>query len=266
MERTDFEEKVNTWLTVHVSPIFSMASSPLLLHPLVWKRAKPWKMSLPHRQIRLQVFWKSFWLWALRQHEEHTSAELSGFAACWVLAASNPYQADQKNDDRAGCDVSGCVRLHVAIENIVISIPLETGGQDKEPAVEIRARHGSVPKSVQAAKLEIEIAGVSMPAMGLAVGRVARVLWMLWRSAANRPLWRHATPCCITSFRWSVCQVSIYEAGGVRMVPPQDLRVTCVMEPDRISLPQGQNPKKRPEEIAEITKNHLCQSPRIGLW
>ena len=154
----------------------------------------------------------------------------------------------------------------MAIENIVISIPLETGGQDKEPAVEIRARHGSVPKSVQAAKLEIEIAGVSMPAMGLAVGRVTRVLWMLWRSAANRPLWRHTTPCCITSFRWSVCQVSIYEAGGVRMVPPQDLRVTCVMEPDRISLPHGQNPKKRTEEIAEITKNHLCQSPRIGLW
>eukprot|EP00434_Breviolum_minutum_P033404 symbB.v1.2.029556.t1/scaffold3245.1/size65031/2 len=111
--------------------------------------------------------------------------------------------------------------LHVAVENIVISIPLETGGEDKEPAVEIRARHG-VPKSVlQAAKLEIEIAGVSMPAMGLAVGRAARVLWMLSRSAANRPLWGE-TPCCTASFRWSFCQVSICEAGGVRMVPPQE--------------------------------------------
>ena len=96
----------------------------------------------------------------------------------------------------------------MAIENIVISIPLETGGQDKEPAVEIRARHG-VPKSVlQAAKLEI--AGVSMPAMGLAVGRARRVLWMLSRSAANRPLWGE-TPCCTASFRWSFCQVSVYE-------------------------------------------------------
>lgn len=139
----------------------------------------------------------------------------------------------------------------MAIENIVISIPLETGGQDKEPAVEIRARHG-VPKSVlQAAKLEIEIAGVSMPAMGLAVGRAARVLWMLSRSAANRPLWGE-TPCCTPSFRWSFCQVSIYEAGGVRMVPPQDLTVRNLIGSSYRKAKSAET-----EEITEITKNNL---------
>lgn len=35
-----------------------------------------------------------------------------------------------------------CGRLHVSIENPVISIPLETSGKDQEPAVEIEAKRG----------------------------------------------------------------------------------------------------------------------------
>ena len=137
---------------------------------------------------------KSFWLWALRRkHAKHKSAWACRLCDMLSPRSFQPSPGRRPKRRWSGCDVSGCVRLHVAIENIVISIPLETGGQDKEPAVEIRARHGRVPKSVlQAAKLEIQIAGVSMPAMGLAVGRAARVLWMLSRSAANRPLWRDA--------------------------------------------------------------------------
>ena len=108
------------------------------------------------------------------------------------------------------------------------------------------ARHGRIPKSVlQAAKLEIEIAGVSMPA-----GR-ALPSWKCCEQAAVR------RRCGEHHF------VSLVFLSGEHLRSrrcPQDRVVACGIEPDRIKLPDGIRTKickKKPKELTEITKNNL---------
>ena len=105
----------------------------------------------------------------------------------------------------------------MSIDNVMVSIPLETGGQDKEPVVEIRARHlhsnlqtvlgfDSVLTCLKTFEnshqhhqhhqlvllcfpMPETDTGALRPAMALAGGRVALVLWMLWLSTSSRHWW-----------------------------------------------------------------------------
>ena len=91
MERSDFEEVVNTWLMVHDSPTFGMAFSPLLLHSLVWKHAKPCNMNFPHR------FWKVFLTLGLETKTCRTQERLSLQALRHAESSQLPTLTRQKS-------------------------------------------------------------------------------------------------------------------------------------------------------------------------